>query len=48
MDLLDRLTSWLDEQMAETWPAYAFLTFLVLLGCCCGGSLGLIIGASIW
>lgn len=47
MNLLDRLTSWLDKEMAETWPAYAFMAGLVLVGCCClGGPLGVLIGAA--
>lgn len=29
-------TDWWDRQMAETWPAYAFLAGLFLAGCCCG------------
>lgn len=49
MELLSRLTDWLDKQMAETWPAYAFMGFLVLIGCCClGGPVGALVGAVIW
>lgn len=43
-----RLLARVDKSMAETWPAYVFLAFLVLLGCCCGGSIGLTLGALIW
>ena len=38
-------TDWWDRQMAETWPAYAFLAGLFLAGCCCGSCLvGPIVG----
>ncbi len=34
-----RLSAWVDKQSGSEWLSYAFLGFLVLVGCCCGSLL---------